>query len=95
MAELGQVRHDGNAFYVMLPQRFGFPPIVQARWMRVCPHDTTLCLQLEALETGTVIDHKALIERGEVVVVRYAPMQMTDGAFDRLLDAAELLEGRE
>jgi hypothetical protein len=94
-SELGTVRHDGDKIMLLLPIRTsGFPPIVRAIWQQVCPHDTALCLQLRALETGTVIDHRALLEKGEVLIVRHPETKVTDGGLDRLLDAAELLEGK-
>ena len=42
---------------------------------------------------GCAWDHKALLERAEVIVVRYPETRVTDGGLERLLDAAELLEG--
>ena len=94
MPDLGTVRHEGEKIMLLLPLRAsGFPPIVRAMWQQVCPHDEALCLQLRALESGTVLDYRVLLERGEVVVVRWPETRVTDGGLDRLLDAAELLEG--
>ena len=92
-SELGAIRVDGADLYVMLPQRSGL--LVSARWMRICPHEETICTALRALETGTVIDHRVLLERGEVNVIRHAPTKITEAGLERLLDAAELLEGRQ
>jgi DNA-binding FadR family transcriptional regulator len=95
MADLGTVRLDGEKILELLPFRSGHPPIVRAMWQQVCPHNEVLCAQLRTLETGSVIDHRALIERGEVIVMRYAPTRVTEENLERLLEAAELLEGRE
>lgn len=96
MAEFGQVRKRDDSIIVFLPRpRQGPVPVLGGAWFEICPRNETLCAQLRALETGTVIDHRALLERGDVVVVRYPETRVTDAGFDRLLEAAELLEGHE
>jgi hypothetical protein len=95
MPDLGTIRRDGDSLHILLPERFGGCglPSLRALWLEVKPRNEALYEALRALETGTVIDHRVLLEKGEVVVVRYAETKITDAGLERLLDAAEMLEG--
>ena len=63
-------------------------PILGASWMEVCPHAIE---GLGDLVEGTVIDHDALLRRGEIVVVREPPTRMDDQTFAALLGEADAM----
>ena len=91
MPDLGQVRHIGDNILIFLPRPSRGPiPILGGRWMPVCPHAIA---GLDAVADGAVIDPEALLRRGEVVLVREAPMHIDDATFEALLREAEVMGG--
>jgi len=95
MAELGQVMRIHNAatgedmLMIFLPRSpSGGIPTIGGLWQRVSPHAIE---GLGDLAEGTVIDHDALLRRGEVVVVREPPTRMDDETFAALLGEAEAM----
>jgi len=89
MAELGTIRRDGDRLYIRLPrQSFGPIPTVGGYWAEVCPHAIE---GLGDLAEGAVIDHEALLLRGELVVVREPPTRMDDQTFEALMREADAM----
>lgn len=93
MPELGQVSRAGDRLLIYLPRRSpGRIHILGAAWTDVCPQGID---GIDSLADGTVIDHEALLRRGELVVLREPPHRMDDATLEALDREADAMGGLE